>query len=421
MQTSSWLGVAVVIPGLLAGVGISWFISRRGNPAAPVMTFRDLCGHEEACWAVRSSRSSLRSLSRASDGRYWIFNNESPPRGAYADGVDMEMVRAPSLGVVQNHTMGEAHDCMVDRCDEPLRNCGRSFACRGAWTKLLGELGSVVEVALLRPEHIAHEDSRELASCFFSQCLCVADLAIGDRTGGGTLTDASPNHVMRFPDAIDDDDVHAILSLAASIGENASFVEERNFGALPRGESSPLGGQMVTYLQSRFTTDPLTARLYARLRKLAIRADVESGWRRAHAPTLVPRTIELLNYTSSAQHADASFSLGWHIDEESALTALLLLSDPANFSGGELFHLAQGQKHAARPRQHELLIYRSHTPHAVGALSVGTRLVVALEFWHVQAPGQGVEHPAYPYRRIGYLPRPGVSAPMMTTLGRCPK
>ena len=102
----------------------------------------------------------------------------------------------------------------------------------------------------------------------------------------------------RFPNAIDEDDVNSILSLADTIGQNARFVMERNFGALPRGQSSPLGGQRVTYLQSRFTTDPLTARLYARLRELAIRADMQSGWRRVHTPTLVPRTIELLNYSS---------------------------------------------------------------------------------------------------------------------------
>ena len=62
-------------------------------------------------------------------------------------------------------------------------------------------------------------------------------------------------------------------------------------GEQPRGESSLLGGQRCTYLQSRFTTDPLTAGLYARLRQLVVKADELSGWRRVHAPTLVPRSM----------------------------------------------------------------------------------------------------------------------------------
>ena len=418
MHPLLWLGVAVVVPAFLVGMA-SLSIRLSAAPARKMLTMMDVCGVREACWAVMRTHNPVSSLTRASDGRYWIFNNESPPRGAYADGIDIELV------IRQNHTMGEAHECIVARCDAPLRACGSSGACRGAWTQLLEGLDSVVEVALLRLDDIARDDTRELAACFFSRCLCIADLATGGSrvASDAPLADAHPrqSHVARFPDAIDDDDVRAILSLAASIGENASFVEERNFGALPRGQSSPLGGQRVTYLQSRFTTDPLTARLYARLRTMVVQADAHSGWKRAYEPTLVQRTIELLNYTSSAQRADASLSLGWHIDEQSALTALLLLSDPANFSGGELYHLAQGQRHAAHARQHELLIYRSHTPHAVGALTAGTRLAVALEFWHVRLPGEGVHHPAHPHRRVPLLPRAGASAPEITTLGRCPR
>ena len=414
MQTSWPL---LVLPGLLAGLGIAWVLSRRDSPAAP-LSFIDVCGTMEACWAVLNTTSAVGNLARASDGRYWVFNNESPLHGDYSDGVAMEMVRAP-----QNHTMGAAHECFIDRCSMPLHECGLSFACRGAWTDMLDGLSSVVDLALLKPEQIFNEHARNLASCFFSRCLCIADLAAGDQNNAGDTSApaSSTAHMARFPNAIDEEDVDAILKLAAAIGKDASFVEERNFGALPRGQSSPLGGQRVTYLQSRFTTDPLTARVYARLRELVVQADAQSGWQRVHTPTMVPRTIELLNYTSSAQNADASFALGWHIDEQSALTALLMLSDPANFSGGELYHIARGEVRAAHARQHELLVYRSHSPHAVGALTAGTRLTVALEFWHVRVPGEGAEHPGYPTRRIPLLPRPGAFAPEIATLGRCPR
>ena len=110
----------------------------------------------------------------------------SPLRGAYSDGVDMEMVRKPESGLVQNHTMGNAVECFIHHCDTLLHACGGSPACRGAWTDMLEGLGSVVELALLLPEHIPREDTRELASCFFSRCLCVADLATGYRTGTGS-------------------------------------------------------------------------------------------------------------------------------------------------------------------------------------------------------------------------------------------
>lgn len=419
MQPTSWLGLAVAVAAFLAAmVSRKLLLCSSSHTAIAKLTLRDVCGSEEACWAVKSSGAAVSSLATAFAGRHWIFNNESPPRGAYAEGLDIECVRPRSEGAVQNHTMGAAHECFVERCGAPLRACALVPACRGEWTKVVGDLLSVVDVATLRPEGIARPEARALASCFFSRCLCVADLAVGEPAKG----EAAGGHVARFPDAIDDDDVRAILSLAASIGEDPSFVEDRNFGSLPRGQSSPLGGQRATYLQSRFTTDPLTARLYPRLRALVVRADAQSGWRRVHAATLVPRTIELLNYSSGAQHAGAALSLGWHTDEQSAVTALLLLSDPANFSGGELYHLAHGQMHAAHARQHELLVYRSHTPHAVGALTAGTRLAVALEFWHVHVPGEGVDHPAYPHRRVG-LERPrtggGRSAPP-ATLGRCP-
>jgi len=540
-----WLRIAAV-PGLLAAFGVTWVASRRGDPAAKpahMVTRREVCGDVEACWAVQSTRAAVASLPAASAGRYWIFNWESPPRGAYADGFDMEVVRAPDAGrnhatggAVQNHTMGGAHDCIVEHCDSPLRACGSSPLCRGAWRQLLAGLDSVMDVAQLRLEDIERDDVATLASCFFSRCLCIADLGVaeGERAAASdddAAGDTGPTS--RFPDAIDDDDVvcrmrsspsldpqintrrshlnliillltrpcpapeqRAILSLA----DDSSYVEDRRFGAQPRGKTGqaagpppPLGGQRCTYLQSRFTTDPRTARLYARLRELVVAADARRGWRRVHAPTLVPRTIELLNYSSAAQVmkpppapslavplGDKSLSpllLTWcppshrcsmrtprcRSDGTSTssrpsrrccssptrqpsrearchLAASPLLVDPpppmntpaacngpspARFHpprpcaslppAGELYHLAHGQMHAARALRHELLVYRSHTPHAVGALTAGTRLAVALEFWHVHAPGEGVEHPAYPHRRVG------LTLPLVGADGRCPR
>ena len=79
-------------------------------------------------------------------------------------------------------------------------------------------------------------------------------------------------------------------------------------------------------------------------------------------------------------------SLGWHVDEPSAVTALLMLSDTSEYTGGDLEHIVNGEVLQARPKRDELLVYRSHQPHRVTALRSGKRQAIALEFWHVQGP-----------------------------------
>ena len=62
----------------------------------------------------------------------------------------------------------------------------------------------------------------------------------------------------------------------------------------------------------------------------------------------------------------------------------------------------RGKTVSARPQQFELLVYRSQHPHAVSAVTAGRRVAVALEFWHVQAEGQGSDHPHYDISRVEF-------------------
>ena len=84
--------------------------------------------------------------------------------------------------------------------------------------------------------------------------------------------------------------------------------------------------------------------LHAKLRDLAIAADARHGWRRVRPDALHAHTIELLDY-SAAAHA----SLGWHVDGQSAVTLLALLSHPSEFEGGRLQHVVAGSVVDAAP------------------------------------------------------------------------
>lgn len=357
------------------------------------------------CWAVlkHTVLSHGGPALRSRESRHWLFDTISPLRGVYSDGFDVEVVGAPdaAANVSQKHAMRNGEACLVDRCAAPLAACAASERCRSAWGQLLDRIHSVREIVQLRTDRINASSVRALIECFVPRCLCVAGLA----------SDPAP-HVVRFPDAISKEETSAILKLTASIAQNASFVTRRSFGTAD-GERNV--GHSCTYLHSRFATDPLTSAVYERVRRKVVQADTESGWRRVHPPTLVARTIELLNYSTDPISA-ARWSLGWHVDEQSALTALLLLSDPDEFSGGELNHIVQGKVVSARPRRYEMLVYRSHQPHAVSALRSGQRLTVAIEFWHVRAPGVGSDDPEYAHTRVS-VPRQLVRA---TGLGVTP-
>jgi predicted 2-oxoglutarate/Fe(II)-dependent dioxygenase YbiX len=90
----------------------------------------------------------------------------------------------------------------------------------------------------------------------------------------------------------------------------------------------------------------------------------------------MPHTIELLQYK------DVADSLGWHTDEESALTTLVMLSEPSEYRGGELQHNGLRGSLRAHLARGDVAIYRGSQPHRVTPLRSGRRSVLVIEWWH---------------------------------------
>ena len=96
--------------------------------------------------------------------------------------------------------------------------------------------------------------------------------------------------------------------------------------------------------------------------ELVLRADDESGWRLLRRGSVRARTVELLEY------AHVHDSLGWHVDEQSAVTALVMLSAPGDFAGAELQHEVDGEARATNLHGGDVAVYRSHQAHRVTPL-----------------------------------------------------
>ena len=107
--------------------------------------------------------------------------------------------------------------------------------------------------------------------------------------------------------------------------------------------------------------------------------------------------MELLEYEEAAD------SLGWHVDEQSTVTLLVLLSDPRDFEGAELQHEVRGRTEpvVASMVRGDVTAYRSHQAHRVTPLTSGSRRVMAVELWHGAAGSSPRERP---HRRYGQSP-----------------
>lgn len=340
-----------------------------------------LCEPELAWMMLRreamsgSEAKGLRTMD-ATDALHYVFLQQSPPRTTYAEGFDPVVVGG-GVGGADNseatdrrkYSMRDMEACVTERCAAPLRACAGSEPCRDGWTDVAELATNVLELARLQPARIERRDVRALFECVASKCLCMAGLSGGD---------ARPQ-VVRIPNALTDADATAILALNATLATNSSLVAHRSFGRL-EPHVKRRAGHRCTYMQSRFETDPLTSALYEKIVRAVVAADADSGWRRLHAPTVAARTIELLDYVGTN---DTDWSLGWHCDQQSAVTALLMLSTSADYDGGELHHMVAGEVTSRRPERLEMLVYRSHLLHAVSAPRTGRRLALALEFWHV--------------------------------------
>eukprot|EP00316_Scyphosphaera_apsteinii_P012373 CAMPEP_0119326248 /NCGR_PEP_ID=MMETSP1333-20130426/67914_1 /TAXON_ID=418940 /ORGANISM="Scyphosphaera apsteinii, Strain RCC1455" /LENGTH=436 /DNA_ID=CAMNT_0007334511 /DNA_START=226 /DNA_END=1536 /DNA_ORIENTATION=- len=336
----------------------------------------DICDMSN-CWAIEDEESD-------DSDAHSLFKFLSPWKPSWEANVSgrigdiLERVRHPI-------------SCLIDSCREPLATCSASAACRHDWrqhvlphTKWLFPLATFDPTWLSRPV-------RELYTCFVQRCHCIR----------GAADPLSP--VVRFASVATKRDIKAIFQLASSM--NASFRGRRAFGShyldnagvragankesedntnvidaqaptKVQTSSGASGGHQVTYLQSQFEVS--LPHLYSQLHSLAMRADRVSDWRLVRNKALRPRTIELLEYSYTSE------SLGWHVDSQSLITGLLLLSDPhRDFSGAELQHVSSGKVTSVRPQRGDFLVYRSQQLHQVTPLQSGKRATLAIEWWHL--------------------------------------
>jgi len=88
--------------------------------------------------------------------------------------------------------------------------------------------------------------------------------------------------------------------------------------------------------------------------------------------------VEYLTYQAGGQ-------LGFHEDKESIYTLIVMLGDPADFTGGEFMIQKEVNNEIAVmslvPQQFGGLVFLSEVSHGVNKILSGRRNVLAVEFW----------------------------------------
>ena len=288
-----------------------------------------------------------------------------------------------------------ASECIHGRCAVSLAGCYSDEACQASWNAFIQGQGRVpwnqtgVDAKLAALEMDGALLLQNLVDCFSTRCTCQS-------------RDQLP-HAVRFTggNGLTEKEVASVLELSKRIGSS----QRRAFGIHDGGLSSPdadraapvtvAQGHSVTFLHHVFSTE--LPELHAKLVALAQRSHDASGWKLLDASKMSVRTMELLDYSQPSD------SLGWHVDEQSAVTLLVMLSDPEDFQGAELQHEVRGRPDpvVARMARGDVTAYRSHQAHRVTPLTGGRRRVMAVEFWH-DAPGRSPWE--RPHRRYGQCP-----------------
>jgi hypothetical protein len=331
----------------------------------------------------------------ASRGAHGMLIASDAPRAWLGYGVGLDAPLSDSLrddvssddALIDDGMVTTASECLHSRCAVPLTACYRAESCRDGWSEFSETQGGVPwnQTALdAAMRSVTSAPLRLLVECFSTRCTCQA-------------RDARP-HAVRFTaeEGLDDDEIASILKLASEIGistRRAFGVHEGGLSA-PGGKRGPIEvalGHNVTFLHARFAA-ALPA-LHAKLLGCAHRAHEQAGWQVLQAERVHIRTIELLEYSGEAD------SLGWHVDEQSAVTILVLLSSPADFDGALLQHEVRGHGAAvtATMVRGDVTVYRSHQAHRVTPLTRGVRRALAMELWHhvELPPADGRAHRPY--------------------------
>lgn len=88
------------------------------------------------------------------------------------------------------------------------------------------------------------------------------------------------------------------------------------------------------------------------------------------------RCVELHTYTVGGSLLDPG-----HRDRGSALSMSVLLSDPADFDGGEFLAASGGRPVVHRPSRGDALLFHSEKVHNVATVTRGVRQSLVIELW----------------------------------------
>lgn len=325
-------------------------------------------------------------------------------------------------GALDDGMVITASECLHARCAAPLALCYKVEACREGWSAFAetqgrvpwnqsaldaarrgggaagsedpasSHLGTPGTASPLDPRPSTLDSASPMGSaqlpalveCFATRCTCQA------RDGR--------QHAVRFTeeDGLSDVEITSIVELAREIGSSTRRAFGIHEGGLPEPgqKRKPIvlaAGHNVTFLHGRFAS--VLPALHAKLLRHAHRAHAQAGWRVLEAGRAHVRTIELLEYVDEAD------SLGWHVDEQSAVTVLALLSAPTDFDGALLQHEVRGHSGAVTSpmARGDVTVYRSHQAHRVTPLTRGLRRALAMELWHHRGtpPTDGRAHRPY--------------------------
>ena len=195
-------------------------------------------------------------------------------------------------------------DCIMARCATPLRACYSHSACRSAMNEFFASLefnsviphwneGAILDGLDQSPLEGALQSRLENAvTCFFEHCECqpldFSALKGNARTRrserGEKRARRNKLPVARYPGAVSQDELRTIRSLGEELRKDRST--RRTFGV-------GANGHLVTQLDPEFSSRHETAKILSKLKALAVRSDIDMGWRVVDPELLRPRTIEL--------------------------------------------------------------------------------------------------------------------------------
>mmetsp|Transcript_28896 Transcript_28896/g.29230 ORF Transcript_28896/g.29230 Transcript_28896/m.29230 type:complete len:349 (-) Transcript_28896:103-1149(-) len=191
---------------------------------------------------------------------------------------------------------------------------------------------------------------------------------------------------------LDDIDIQNIVLLTQCVRDlRYNRVEDRKFDNLVTGYG---GGNNVTYMTG--IMQEVAPDFVNRVLEVVSIATEQAGWR-PHPYHLGIRCVETLQYPAGGE-------LLMHVDGDSIYTVMLMLSDPASFTGGEfvitkeLFDETTSEREeielVVMPEKGGGVVFDSEALHGVYPIESGERTVLIFELWPYEDSDSGHVRPS---------------------------